>query len=155
MDRRLNSGKNLVNSLPTMPARPSVVQKPMNTYTPPASKDVKVIAATLIAQGEKTADVCKEFNLSPKQARAELHNPAVTASIERVRSLALDKLLITMGLMTQEKFENASLKDLSSVAANLSRVIDKTGERDQTNIVQFVVHAPQAKSLSQYKTIDV
>jgi hypothetical protein len=155
--RRLNSVKNLTNSLKEVQsgaAVPEVVHKPLVTPGSPAPLGLKTIAQSLIAQGEKRADVQAAFNLSAGQTRTG-DEQRVAHTIERVRDLALDKMLIAMGLMTQDKFENASLKDLGAVTAHLSRVIEKTQPRESGTNVQFVIHAPAQKSLGMYRTIDV
>jgi hypothetical protein len=156
MNRRLNSTKNLINKLNIADNQgPSIVRKPMHVYTPTAPKEVKILAAALVASGAAASDVGKELGLSLKQVASEKNNPVVLDTMERVRNLALDKMLIAMGLMTQDKFENATLKDLAATCGSLSRVIEKTQSRDSGPIVQFIVHAPQAKSMGSYQTIDV
>ena len=153
-DRRLNSPKNLLNRLQGA-AAPCVKHEPMKKYTPPADKSVKILAGVLVGQGERPADVQKMLNLTPSQVRSGTELPETKHTIERVRDLALDKMLIAMGLMTQDKFESASLKDLAAVTGSLSRVIEKTTPREYGPNVQFIVHAPAQKSLGQYLTIDV
>ena len=156
MNRRLNSTKNLINKLNIADNQgPSVVRKPMHVYTPTAPKEVKILAASLVASGATASDVSKELGLSLKQVASEKNNPIVLDTMERVRNLALDKMLIAMGLMTQDKFENATLKDLAATCGSLSRVIEKTQSRDSGPVVQFIVHAPQAKSMGSYQTINV
>jgi Holliday junction resolvasome RuvABC endonuclease subunit len=157
MHRRLNSSKNLINSLP--PARPSAVRiehQPMHKNTPTAPAELKAVAATLVALGEKSVDVQSALGLSAKQVYSAKNSEAVKNTVDRVRELALDKMLIAMDLMSEEKFANANLKDLSSVAANLSRVVEKTSPRENAGThVQFIIHSPQAKNLSQYQVVDV
>ena len=156
MQRRLNSSRNLVNKLNILNSGVKVQQLPIKKHTPAANKDVKVAAATLVALGTPTKDVCSQFNLSPAQVYSAKDDPRVQSSIDRVRNLALDKMLIAMGLMTQEKFENATLKDLASSVSSLSRAVSSIAPKESgDNVVQFIVHAPQSKSLSQYKTIEV
>jgi hypothetical protein len=161
--RRLNSTKNLANSV-VKPFQnngsgageinPTITHKPLVKPGLTAPLGLKTIAQSLVAQGEKRADVQAAFNLSAGQTRTG-DEQRVAHTIERVRDLALDKMLIAMGLMTQDKFENASLKDLGAVTAHLSRVIEKTQPRESGTNVQFVIHAPAQKSLGMYRTIDV
>ena len=160
MQRRLESAKNLKNIIPEksvrVPNNGSVRHEPMHKITPAAPKEVKILAASLVGLGEKTKTVCKELGLSPKQVYSAKNAEQVVNTLDRVRELALTKTLIALGLMTDDKFENASLKDLSAVASNLSRVYEKTGTRENiSNTVQFIVHSPQMKSLGQYQVLDV
>jgi len=153
--RRINSTKNLVNTVKEKPAETVVVKKPLREQSQQAPEGLKIIAASLIAQGEKPADVQQAFNLSAAQVNAEKSNPAVARTLDRVRELALDKMLLSLGLMTQDKFDNASLRDLSHVAADLSRVIERTTKEDGSSKVQFILHVPETKSIAGYKVIDV
>jgi methylphosphotriester-DNA--protein-cysteine methyltransferase len=153
MQRRLSSEKNLVNLFAS--AKNLVEHKNMHVYTPPASKVEKIIAASLVAQGESVKDVVAATGLSPKQIASEKHAPEVKKTVDRVKELALEKTLIALGLMTQEKFENANLKDLAVAASSTAKVYERISERENASSVQFIIHAPQVKNLSQYKVIDV
>lgn len=157
MNRRLNSTKNLVNSLASKDRQnQTIVRKPLVKHTPPAPEQLKNTAATLVALGEKTSIVCAELGLSPKQVYSAKNAVQVQNTLDRVRELALDKTLIALGLMTDDKFANANLKDLSTVAANLSRVVDKMSPRESlSQTVQFIVHSPETKSLGSYRVVDV
>jgi len=156
LQRRLNSTKNLTNILSNR--QPNAKVLPMYKHTPPAPPEIKKTAAILVGLGASVDSVKKELHLSDKQVRSatEQFADAVASAQDRVRNLALDKLMIALGLMTQDKFENASLKDLSTSAAALAKVADKMQPREtQGDRVQFIVHVPQAKSLGQYKVVDV
>ena len=81
-----------------------------------------------------------------------------TERLDEVRDIALGKLILAVNSMTDDKFKNADLKELSTVAANLSRVVDKSlpqdsdGSQGQTNIV---IYAPQLSDESQFKTMEI
>jgi hypothetical protein len=73
-----------------------------------------------------------------------------------VRELALDRLLITLGLMTPDMLASASLKELSTNTANLSRVLDKTAPKEMNdNRVQFLVYAPGPRRMDAFSIQDV
>jgi hypothetical protein len=163
LQRRLNSSKNLTAVVrPCVSEKEShkvqIIHEPMVRQTPDAPEEVRKIAATLSGVGEKVVDIAAALNLSPSQVHSAIKKfdfPNKN-STERLKELALDKTMIALGLMTQEKFENASLKDLSTVAANLSRVMERCSPREiGNNTVQFIVHAPAQKSLGNYEVIDV
>jgi hypothetical protein len=99
--------------------------------------------------------VCKEFNITPRDVRAA-DESKVSASLARVRELALDRLLITLGLMTPDMLASASLKELSTNTANLSRVLDKTAPKEMNdNRVQFLVYAPGPRRMDAFSIQDV
>lgn len=79
----------------------------------------------------------------------------VNTALERVRSLALDKLMNSMCLMTDDKMNAASVRELSAVAANMSRVVERTGPRDSGSNVQLVIYAPQLRKEDHYQVVDV
>jgi hypothetical protein len=172
LQRRLDSSKNLVNVL--SPPRPSV---PVPNTFPAAPRTVpnhhaetehkaalptglvpdglKTIAASLVRQGVPEATVCREFNIPAHEVRTA-DEAKVSASIARVRELALDRLLITLGLMTPDMLATASLKELSTNTANLSRVLDKTAPTEiNDNRVQFLVYAPGPRMMDAFPIQDV
>jgi len=128
----------------------------MHKGTKHAPQMLKDHAAILAGQGVKTRDIQAATGLSPAQIHAAKNQPNVQDTLDRVRNLALDKLMIAMGLMTQDKFENAKLEELAKTASSLARVAEKMLPKEtNNNTVQFIMHAPQAKQLSQYDVIDV
>ncbi len=171
LQRRLGSNKNLVNvlsprpSLPvpnTFPAAPRTeinhLRETEHKATLPTGlvpDGLKTIAASLVRQGVPEATVCREFNVGHDDIHTA-DEAKVSASIARVRELALDRLLITLGLMTPDMLAKASLKELSTNTANLSRVLDKTAPTEiNDNRVQFLVYAPGVRTLGSYPTVDV
>jgi hypothetical protein len=174
LQRRLGSSKNLLNTIPRssqalysteikvppgdavaplegQSSLPLLADKPAGL----ACESLKTIAASLVRQGVPEATVCREFNIPAHEVRTA-DEAKVSASIARVRELALDRLLITLGLMTPDMLASASLKELSTNTANLSRVLDKTAPKEiNDNRVQFLVYAPGVRTLGSYPTVDV
>ena len=157
MNRRLGSNKNLSPSVPVPTDNPL----PKNSATKDNPKEdvpesLKTLAASLVAQGVSESIVCKEFSVKPKDIQSMIGTTTVSKNTERIRELALNKLLIALGLMTADKYENASLKDLSTNVTALSRVIEKTSDVTALGSrVQFFVYAPDQRSIQDYKVIDV
>lgn len=152
LKRRLNSSKNILNT----PASPVKVREiPKREQAPPVSKSTRVMAGVLHGTGESAKSVAHGLGMSVSQVRDARALPEARVGIERVRDLALDKLMLTLGLMTEDKFLNSNLKDLSIVAANMSRIIEKTSPREGGATLQLIVYTPELKRESQYKVIDV
>lgn len=154
LNRRLNSEKNLAQRFcpQVFPIPASESPKQEGQETP---ENLKVLGSSLIKQGVPERTVCKEFNINPSDIRSA-DEQRVTSSLDRVRELALDRLLIGLKLMTPDKFADANFKDVSNAVANLSRVVEKTSPRESLNVgVQFIVHTPPQKSLGSYQVVDV
>jgi hypothetical protein len=66
----------------------------------------------------------------------------VDNAIERVRELALDKLMESLGLLTEEKVKKSTARDISVVAANMSRVVENVTPKQVGGNVQLVLYAP-------------
>jgi hypothetical protein len=79
----------------------------------------------------------------------------VTRNLERVREVALDRLLSSVNLMEDDKMEGLSAKDLSAIASNLSRVVEKTLPKDLNvgPVAQLIVYAPTRVQEEYYKTV--
>ena len=173
LQRRLGSNKNLVNvlarpSLPVPNTFPAAPRTEINLHRETEHKaalpntaarlvpdGLKTIAASLVRQGVPEATVCREFNIPAHEVRTA-DEAKVSASIARVRELALDRLLITLGLMTPDMLATASLKELSTNTANLSRVLDKTAPTEiNDNRVQFLVYAPGPRRMDAFPIQDV
>jgi hypothetical protein len=156
LERRLNSSKNLANVIQKPPAQKSVVT-PKET---PKHIDstTRTVAAILANSGDK--QTAKDLGLSSTQIKSAQNSSKiqnkVSAGTERVRELALDKLMSALGLMTEEKFENANLRELSGVARDMSRVVESTTEKVvQDSRLQIIIQAPPQKTEDYYKTLDV
>lgn len=170
MLRRINSGKNLVNKLDLPASRPESVRdfeapkeptrKNPITITKPGP-ELKVVIGSLARQGEKVTDIANAFNVSPNAVRSAAEQRGtptaqkIESTLDRIREMAMDKMLIALGLMTADKFIDAPLKDLSAVAANLSKVIDKAAPRESGSAVHLHLYAPQMRAERDYKVVDI
>lgn len=161
LERRLNSSKNLANTLSNpIVEKVKVIPIEKDKHSSPLSENEQILAGTLAFQ-MPVKDVARELNITPSQVSYAKNttNPKVKgpiqATIGRVQELALDKMMQALGLMSEEKFTNASLKDLSIVAANMAKIVEKTTQSDAVASVQLIIYAPEMKRESSYKVIDV
>ena len=160
LERRLASSKNVVNKLD----HTIVADKPKNgngkVRGPAVPVSVKITAGALARQ-TNVKDVSAELGISPGVVRDSMNstNPVVRqgvdTALDRVRELAIDKLMESLRLITPEKMDKTSAKELSTIAANMSRVVEKTSPREQNANVQLIVYAPQQREEKQYRVIDV
>lgn len=131
-----------------------------------------VIAETAAIVG--ASEAAKIHDCSQSQAHSYAHgfntcaqrNPngavgeSAINSIEAVRQRAIDKILMAMDLITEEKLDNQTPTALSQVAANLSKIpssLESKGTDDinRGNTVNVVVYSPPTKDEKQYKTIKI
>lgn len=162
LERRLKSPKNLSKTLsvPIMEETSRVIPIEKGKRSEPLTIPQQITVGTLAHQ-MSGVEVAKEFGITPAQVYGAKHsnNPSVKgpiqATISRVQELALDKMMQALGLMTEEKFTNASLKDLSIVSANMAKIIEKTTMREDDSKVQILIYAPEMRKESSYKMIDV
>lgn len=158
LQRRLNSQKNFQAVLDQrVPQKPvvKVQPKPKQVQAVPAPRDARIVAGALAATGVPQKTIAREFGLTTNQVQKAQKLPEVRSTVERVKEIALDKLMASLNLMTEDKFENSSLKDLSAVAANLSRVVERTTPQENNTTLQLIVYAPEQKTERSYKVLDV
>jgi hypothetical protein len=77
--------------------------------------------------------------------------------LDEVKDVALTKLMLSLGLLDEDKMDKATAKDLSGIAANLSKVVQNSsgnGNNKGTQ-VNLVVYAPESKVISDYQVVEV
>jgi predicted transcriptional regulator len=75
---------------------------------------------------------------------------------EKIKGRAQNKLLLALKHITDEKLKEAKVSDLSTIAANMSRVIDKTTPKTESVVNNNIVfYSPKQISKENYETVDV
>lgn len=161
--RRLNSPRNLVNTLPGRDT--SVIVRPTNGR-PPGTKttpqSLRIIAGVL-AKTEGVTAVAAELEIGPKVVSNAKNGKGsdevasgVEAGVQRIRDAALDKLMLSLGIIDETTLSNCGAKDASIVARNLAGVVERLSPREQAGTnVQLVIYAPQQKREGHYEVLDV
>lgn len=89
------------------------------------------------------------------------HSPVLTEKIEKARSVveskATSKVLMALGLITQEKLSELDISKIAKVASDLSSVSERMREKkDQgTNVAQVIIYAPTVRTEQEYQTIEI
>ena len=160
LERRLKSPKNLLNTLPTR-ATACVVHKGNGNgrsgAVAPVPDSIKIIAGVL-AKTESTKEICAALDIAPRQIQSR--NPKIVAAInrttEKIRDLALEKLMASLGIIDDETLSSCSAKDASTVARNLAGVVEKLSPKDAVaSGATLIIYAPQPREEKHYQTIDV
>ncbi len=78
-------------------------------------------------------------------------------NLGRARDKALDVLLESLDLMDTGKLEKEDAKSLSTIAANVSRVVEKTlpKERDSASRAQLIVYAPTQVNENRFEIVEL
>jgi hypothetical protein len=90
------------------------------------------------------------------------HEPAaglkdyVDLTRDKIKNRAQNKLLLALKHMTEDKIKEVKPIELSTIAANMSRVVEKMSPKEQTTVNNNIVfYSPKQISKENYETIDV
>lgn len=124
---------------------------------------LREIEAGLVIQGEKQTDVARAFDVSQPvvsyaftgknldddgKARLQVRK-------SEVQDKALETLMTTLGLISKEKLEECKAVELSSVASNMSKVVEKMEGRQGQNNNVLVIYAPKQKTEKDFETVAI
>lgn len=118
-------------------------------------------------------EVADEFRISKQHAFNLSHGRVDTPGLQTVdhsdlkahienrlkpiQDKAIDKLMESLGLLSPEKMDKCGAKDLSTISANLSKVVSNTMPKDvnQDNRTQIVMYAPKMKDVDEFKVVEI
>jgi len=171
--RRLDSGKNLVNSLASTNGKNKVefipAKKDGNKLAPPwrAIPIATRVAAGVRSHFESQDAVAEDLEISQDTVSrykrgvtgGEELQERIDAGLNAVRDTALTKLMSTLGLLDGEKLAEQDARGLANVASNLSKVIKDSipevrGVTGDTK-VQVVIYSPQQREENKFNVVDV
>lgn len=161
LERRLSSSRNILN---TLPLRDNTKVVPLHktkchATAQPVPQALKVIAGVL-AKTEPIKEVAEALDVSTSVVSRAKNGKEVAKAVDavttRIRDMALDKLMASLGIINDENLASCGAKDASLVARNLAGVVDKLTPREQAGTnVQLIVYAPKQRSEEHYDTIDI
>jgi len=131
----------------------------------------KLIAHDAI-NGAAASDVAEAYGVSESSVSAykngassttTYHEPSkslgdyVDMTRDRIKSKAQNKLLLALKHMTEDKIKEVKPIELSTIAANMSRVVEKMTPRNEGTTVQnnIVFYSPKQISKENYETIEL
>lgn len=80
----------------------------------------------------------------------------VKKTLDSVRDTALERLMSSLGLLTDDKLSGCSAKDLSVIASNMGRVVEKIQPKEtQPDNINFIIYAPELKQEKYYETVEI
>lgn len=171
INERLNSSRNLVNRfgkkeiarVPPQNVEITPLKQPGNVEKPkldPEQKDEIALRARL---GERQTSLAKEFGVSQsaigeiEQGRTKVNEDLVNGRMDAIQDVAMTKLLESLGYLTPEKMDKCKAVEISSIAANMSKVVGNVRGKDvnQGVNVHVQVFAPEIRHEGNFKTIEV
>lgn len=115
--------------------------------------------------GEKTTkEIAEQYSVSTGtvsniRKRAEeltnLRHEQANRIEERLKEVALEKLMLSMGLITQEKLSELKVKDLASTAASLSKVFGSVRPVGSQPLVNLVIYSPEVRDEKSFKIVEI
>jgi hypothetical protein len=167
---RLSSASNLANRFGKHAAEKpdNVTEITLNTAgrnkgTQTISQETRDEIALRTKMGEPHREICKDYGIVHQAVteiavgRAGKVSKNFDSVLSEVRDRALERLMSAMGLISDDKLSGCSAKDLSSIAANMSRVVERTipnGTESGTQ-VNVVIYSPEPRQEKYYKTVEI
>ena len=161
---RLDSEKNLANKF-----KSSIVTVDERTIKLPGknkinlTSNVRTEIAIRSRLGESREELAEEKSISPitvtnikKGHTKGIDEKKVESAIAEVRDKALDRLMASLGLLSDDKLTGCSAKDLSVIASNMGRVVEKTHPKSEApDNINFIIYAPELKQEKSYEVIEI
>lgn len=89
---------------------------------------------------------------------AATKSPELESKISKIvgeaQEKAAERLLASLGLLTEDKLENAKAKDLAVIASNMSKIIENTKPAESTNNM-ILIYAPRQRDEDRFDVIEV
>jgi DNA-binding Xre family transcriptional regulator len=73
-----------------------------------------------------------------------------------VKDRALSRLMSSLGLLTDDKLSGCSAKDLSVIASNMGRVVEKISPKEtQPDNINFIIYSPELKQERAFEVVEI
>lgn len=124
----------------------------------------------ILGQTEPHGDVAKEFNLSRQYVTrlsngvtnqsSKTKNPELVKVIEEYKDTiietALERTMKSFNLMTDDKLEGSSARELSTIAKNSVDVVEKLQQRQANGpALSIVIQVPPRREQTSYPVVDL
>lgn len=127
------------------------------------TEELRTEIAIRTRSGEPQANLVSEYNLAPSTVHSiekgktkGINEDKVKEVIDTVKDRALDRLMSSLGLLTNDKLSGCTAKDLSIIASNMGRVVEKMNPKsDQPDNINLIIYAPELKQERAFKVIEI
>jgi len=161
MLRRLKSPSNLVNQLNVPDSQLRIVRPSKPTEPQIKSESLKTLAGVLTKIDGADA-AASALGITPEQARnaAASRNKTVQTNIKattnRIVELALTRTMESLGLLDIDRISGESAKNISVIAANMSKIVGNLSMKEQGSQQRtLVIYAPNQKNEKDFSVIDI
>ena len=172
---RLDSEKNLANRFGKKEVKILEEEKPQVILTEKViplpgknrinlTKDERTEIAILSRAGTDTnRELARAFNIEEqtvsliKNAKTKgINEEKVEETINIAKDRALDRLMASLNLLTNDKLSGCNAKDLSVIASNMGRVVEKIQTRTEApDNINFIIYSPELKQERAYETVEI
>jgi transcriptional regulator with XRE-family HTH domain len=161
--KRLDNPNNLANRFGTRISHIEIRNKGRRLGDVNLTDEQRNEIAVRSRLGEKQTDLAREYGTSqPNVSNIERGEGGRTdeARVERqlseVRDIALGKLMLSLGLITEDKLQDCGADTLARVAAHMSKVIEKSMPRqDPRANINLVIYTPEMKKETGFKVVEI
>ncbi len=113
--------------------------------------------------GENQLHIAREFGITQanvgviERGKAKgIDEDKVQRIINNVKDRALDRLMASLGLLDDDKLSGCSAKDLSIIASNMGRVVEKvTPKTEAPDNINFIIYSPELKQEKAYDVVEI
>lgn len=110
----------------------------------------------IVAQNHEVREITAAKIKSGARDSGEIDEKRVTETISQVRDKALDRLMHSLGLLDNDKLSGCNAKDLSIIAANMGRVVEKTAPKEQQGAqVNVIIYSPELRKEASFEKIEI
>ena len=164
---RLNSPNNLANRFARVDNQ--IVQVEERVIHSPGKNRVnldentRTEIAIQARLGMNQNDIARDFGVTQGEVSQIKNNKvqgvderAVERSLNEVRDQAVLKLMESLGLITSDKLSALGAQALSIVAANMSKVVEKTmPNKDNKNNINLIIYTPEMRSERGFDFVEI
>jgi len=174
-EERLNSPNNLANRLAAFRKERKVLEENNVALINPGRQlprlppQVKEELKEKALSGQFTRkELAEEYGVSPpavgyltKQARKEEEEKKSSVReaflTQALQNVASEKMLLAMGLITEEKLATLKARELAQISSSLASVVSATSPKNASpgTAINLVVYAPEVRQESSYKMVEI
>ena len=127
------------------------------------TEEVRTEIATRARAGASRKELAEEFDVTVGEVSLlkagkikGIDEAKVSDAIQVVQDRALNRLMASLNLLDDDKLSGCSAKDLSVIASNMGRVVEKTSPKVAgDNNATLIIYAPQIRDERFYKVVEV
>jgi hypothetical protein len=116
------------------------------------------IALDCLQPGRSQREIAVSHGVSVPEVSL-INRGKVPIDAERIREgkdRALDRLMVAMGFLTDDKLSACKATDIASIAANMSRVVEKLMPKDdKPDQINFIIYSPELRQERSFDSVEI